>query len=151
MEPVPAWSKDEATRIAAAAEGWMHEHQPPGYSPTPEESQRMAILHSRLQEAERRKDMEAWQQIHMSLLCLAMASYRRFAGWGSEGDVMDQHENMQELLTRLNNIRDSMEAALGDIKGIEDDYRRGLLEAHIRGAIREINAQITELVSSRKR
>jgi hypothetical protein len=34
---------------------------------------------------------------------------------------MDQHENMQELLTRLNNIRDSMEATLGDIKGIEDD------------------------------
>ena len=57
---------------------------------------------------------------------------------------------MQELLTRLNNIRDSMEEALGDIKGIEDDYRRGLLEAHIRGAIREINAQITELVSSRQ-
>jgi hypothetical protein len=64
------------------------------------------------------------------------------------GDVMDQHDNLQELLTRLNNIRDSMEEALGDIRGIEDDYRRGLLEAHIRGAIREINAQITELVSS---
>jgi signal transduction histidine kinase len=61
---------------------------------------------------------------------------------------MDQHENMQELLTRLNNIRDSMEEALNDIRGIEDDYRRVLLEAHIRGAIREINAQITELVSS---
>ena len=61
---------------------------------------------------------------------------------------MDQHDNLQELLTRLNNIRDSMESALDDIKGIEDDYRRGLLEAHIRGAIREINAQITELVSS---
>ena len=66
------------------------------------------------------------------------------------GDVMDQHENLQELLTRLNNIRDSMEEALDDIKGIEDDYRRGLLEAHIRGAIREINAQITELVSQRQ-
>jgi hypothetical protein len=64
---------------------------------------------------------------------------------------MDQHENLQELLTRLNNIRDSMEAALGDIRGIEDDYRRGLLEAHIRGATREINAQISELVSSQKR
>jgi hypothetical protein len=63
---------------------------------------------------------------------------------------MNQHENMQELLTRLNSIRDSMEAALGYIRGIEDDYRRGLLEAHIKGAIREINAQITELVSSRK-
>jgi hypothetical protein len=63
---------------------------------------------------------------------------------------MDQHENMQKLLTRLNNIRDSMEEALGYIKGIEDDYRRGLLEAHIRGAIREINEQITELVSSHK-
>ncbi len=61
---------------------------------------------------------------------------------------MDRHENLQELLTRLNNIRDFMEEALGDIGGIEDDYRRGLLEAHIRGAIREINAQITELVSS---
>ena len=64
---------------------------------------------------------------------------------------MAQHENLQELLTRLNNIRDSMEGALGDVKGIEDDYRRGLLEAHISGAIREINAQITELVSSRQK
>ena len=62
---------------------------------------------------------------------------------------MDQHENLQELLTRLNNIRDSLEAALGEIKGIEDDYRRGLLEAHIRGALREINEQITERVASR--
>jgi hypothetical protein len=65
-----------------------------------------------------------------------------------KGIVMDQHDNLQELLTRLNNIRDSIEEVLDDIKGIEDDYRRGLLEAHIRGAIREINAQITELVSS---
>jgi hypothetical protein len=61
---------------------------------------------------------------------------------------MAEHEGLQELLARLNNIRDSMEEALGYIKGIEDDYRRGLLEAHIRGAIREINAQISELVSS---
>ncbi len=64
---------------------------------------------------------------------------------------MDQHENLQELLTRLNNIRDSLEEALSQVTGIEDDYRRGLLEAHIRGAIREINAQISELVSSQKR
>ena len=63
---------------------------------------------------------------------------------------MDHHENMQQLLTRLNNIRDSMEEALGYIRGIEDDYRCGLLEAHITGAIREANAQIAELVSSRK-
>ncbi len=48
-------------------------------------------------------------------------------------------------------LRDSMEEALGYVRGIEDDYRRGLLEAHIRGAIREINAQITELVSQRRR
>ena len=63
---------------------------------------------------------------------------------------MDQQEDLRELLTRLNNVRDSMEAALGYVRGIEDDYRRGLLEAHIRGAIREINAQISELVSSRR-
>jgi hypothetical protein len=63
--------------------------------------------------------------------------------------VMDQHEDLQELLTRLNNVRDSMEEALGYVRGIEDDYRRGLLEAHIRGAMREITEQITELVSSR--
>jgi hypothetical protein len=63
------------------------------------------------------------------------------------GDVMDRHENLQELLMRLNNIRDSMEEALGHVRGIEDDYRRGLLEAHIRGAIREMNEQISELVS----
>jgi hypothetical protein len=67
------------------------------------------------------------------------------------GAVMNQHDNLQELLTRLNNIRDSMEEALDDIRGIEDDYRRGLLEAHIRGAKREINAQITELVSSHQK
>jgi hypothetical protein len=66
-------------------------------------------------------------------------------------DVMDQHEDLQELLTRLNNVRDSMEAALGYVRGIEDDYRHGLLEAHIRGAIRETTEQITELVSSRYR
>jgi hypothetical protein len=63
---------------------------------------------------------------------------------------MDKHESFQHLLTRLNNVRDSMEEALGYVRGIEDDYRRGLLEAHIKGALREINEQITELVSSRK-
>jgi hypothetical protein len=61
---------------------------------------------------------------------------------------MDQEGEYRHLLTRLNNIRDSMEEVLAHVRGIEDDYRRGLLEAHIRGAIREINAQITELVSS---
>ena len=64
---------------------------------------------------------------------------------------MDQHEDLQELLTHLNNVRDSMEEALGYVRGIEDDYRRGLLEAHIKGAIREVNEQITELVSQRRR
>ena len=64
---------------------------------------------------------------------------------------MAPYENLQELLTRLNNVRDSMEEALGQVAGIEDDYRRGLLEAHIRGALREINEQITELVSSRQK
>ncbi len=62
---------------------------------------------------------------------------------------MDQHENLQELLTRLNNVRNSVEEALGYVSGIEDHYRRGLLEAHIKGAIREITEQITELVASR--
>ena len=64
---------------------------------------------------------------------------------------MDEHEDVQELLRRLNNVRDSMEEALGYVRGIEDDYRRGLLEAHIRGAIREVTEQITELVSQRRR
>jgi hypothetical protein len=80
METVPAWNEDEATRIAETAERWMREHQPPGYTLTPEESQRMSVLHSRRQEAGRMKDMDAWQKIHMPLLCLTMASYRRFAG-----------------------------------------------------------------------
>jgi hypothetical protein len=40
------------------------------------------------------------------------------------------------------------EPALGYVRGIEDYYRRWLLEAHIRGAIREITEQIAELVSS---
>ena len=64
---------------------------------------------------------------------------------------MEQHEDLRELLGRLNNVRGSMEEALGHVRGIEDDYRRGLLEAHISGAIRELNAQITELVSSRRK
>jgi hypothetical protein len=63
--------------------------------------------------------------------------------------MMNQHENLQELLMRLNNVRDSMEVALGYVSGIEDDYRRGMLEAHIKGAIRETTEQINELVSSR--
>jgi hypothetical protein len=62
---------------------------------------------------------------------------------------MDRHDNLQELLGRLNNVRDSMEEALGHVGGIEDDYRRGLLEAHIKGALREVNEQVSELVSSR--
>ena len=41
-----------------------------------------------------------------------------------------------------------MEEALDHARGIEDDYQRGSLEAHIRGAIREINAQRAELVST---
>jgi hypothetical protein len=65
--------------------------------------------------------------------------------------VVDEHEKLQELLRRLNNVRDSMEEALGYVRGIEDDYRRGLLEAHIRGAIREVTEQITELVSQHRR
>ena len=68
-----------------------------------------------------------------------------------ETSVMDQHENFQQLLTRLNNVRDSLEEALGYVRGIEDDYRRGLLEAHIKGALREIDEQISELVSQGRR
>jgi hypothetical protein len=62
---------------------------------------------------------------------------------------MDRHQDLQDLLGRLDNIRHSVEEALGHVRGIEDDYRRGLLEAHIRGALREINEQISELTSSR--
>ena len=65
--------------------------------------------------------------------------------------MVDQHEDLPELLKRLNNVRDSMEEALGYVRGIEDDYRRGLLEAHIKGALRETDEQITELVSQRRR
>jgi hypothetical protein len=61
--------------------------------------------------------------------------------------VRNHHETLSERLTRLNDIRDSLEVALGHVRGIEDDYRRGSLEAHIRGAIREITAQRAELVS----
>ena len=64
-------------------------------------------------------------------------------------DQYEKHENLQELLMRLNHVRDSLEEALGYVRGIEDDYRRGLLEAHIKGAIREITEQISELVTSR--
>jgi hypothetical protein len=74
---------------------------------------------------------------------------RMFRWWGTRRYMMNQHENLQELLMRLNNVRDSMEVALGYVSGIEDDYRRGMLEAHIKGAIRETTEQINELVSSR--
>ena len=62
--------------------------------------------------------------------------------------VIDQHESLSERLTRLKNICNSLEEALSHARGIEDDYQRGLLEAHIRGALREMNAQRAELVSS---
>ena len=58
---------------------------------------------------------------------------------------MDRREDSRELLGRLDNVRDAMEEALGHVRGIEDDYRRGLLEAHIRGALREISEQMAEL------
>jgi hypothetical protein len=61
--------------------------------------------------------------------------------------VMDQHESLPERLMQLNNIHESMEEALGHVRAIEDDYRRGSLEAHVSGAIREISAQRAELVS----
>jgi len=62
---------------------------------------------------------------------------------------MDRREESRDLLGRLDNVRGSMEEALGHVRGIADDYRRGLLEAHIRGALREINEQIAELASPR--
>ena len=62
--------------------------------------------------------------------------------------VMNQDQSLSERLTRLKNICASMEEALGHARGIEDDYRRGSLEAHIRGALREINAQTAEVVST---
>jgi hypothetical protein len=61
--------------------------------------------------------------------------------------LMSQHESLSEQLTRLNDMRGCLEEALSHVRGIEDDYRRGSLEAHIRGAIREITAQRAELVS----
>ncbi len=60
---------------------------------------------------------------------------------------MDRLEYFQELLTRVNDVHDCMEEALGHFSGIEDECRRGLLETHLRGAVREISAQIAELVS----
>jgi hypothetical protein len=64
---------------------------------------------------------------------------------------MDQHEDSRGLFGRLDNVRDAMEEALGHARGIEEDYRRELLEAHIRGALREVNEQIAELASPRSR
>jgi len=52
---------------------------------------------------------------------------------------MDQYEDWRGLFGRLDNVRDAMEEALGHARGIEEDYRRELLEAHIRGALREVN------------
>ena len=60
--------------------------------------------------------------------------------------VVNPHESLSERLTRLKNICNSMEEALRHARSIEDDYQRGSLEAHIRGALREVNAQRAELV-----
>jgi hypothetical protein len=60
--------------------------------------------------------------------------------------VVNQHESLSERLTRLKNIHNSMEEALDHARGIEDDYRRGSLEAHLRGAMREVITQRAELV-----
>ena len=76
--PVPAWDADEALRITKAAKTWMKEHRPPGYTPTAEEDEKMSILRTRQQTAWRTKDMFAWQQIHLAIMCLAMGSFRRF-------------------------------------------------------------------------
>jgi hypothetical protein len=56
----------------------MEEHRPSGYSPTPEESERLSILRAWQQRARQTKDMFAWQQIHLTIVCQAMASFRRF-------------------------------------------------------------------------
>jgi hypothetical protein len=42
------------------------------------EDEKMSILRTRQQTAWRTKDMFAWQQIHLAILCLAMGSFRRF-------------------------------------------------------------------------
>ena len=60
--------------------------------------------------------------------------------------MVNQHESLSKRLTRLENIYNSMEEALGHARGIEDDYRRASLEAHLRGAMREVIAQRAELV-----
>jgi hypothetical protein len=62
---------------------------------------------------------------------------------------MDRREDSRGLFGRLDNVRDAMEEVLGHVRGIKDDYRRGLLEAHIRGALREVTEQIAELASPR--
>ena len=60
--------------------------------------------------------------------------------------MVNLRESLSERHTRLENICNSMEEALGHARGIEDDYRRGSLEAHIRGALREVSTQRAELV-----
>ena len=60
--------------------------------------------------------------------------------------MVNLRESLSERLTRLEYICNSMEDALDHARGIEDGYRRGSLEAHIRGALREVSAQRAELV-----
>ena len=60
--------------------------------------------------------------------------------------LANQHESLSERLTRLKKIYNSVEEALDHARAIEDDYRRGALEAHLRGAMREVVAQRAELV-----
>ena len=62
--------------------------------------------------------------------------------------MIDKRESLSRRLTRLKNICDSLEEALSHARGSEDDSQRGMREAQIRGALREMNAQRAKPVSS---
>ena len=62
--------------------------------------------------------------------------------------MIDTRESLSRRLRRLKNITDSWADAISHARGIGDDYQRGLLEAHNRGAVREMNAKGAEPVSS---
>jgi hypothetical protein len=61
---------------------------------------------------------------------------------------MGQHENLQELLTRLHNIRDSMEEALDDIRGIVGRLPARAARSPHQGRYTRNKRPNTELVSS---
>ncbi len=65
-------------RIQEALDAWLREHQPEGFSPTKAESQALDKLLTRRTAAGAKKDMKAWQAVHLEILRSASRWFERY-------------------------------------------------------------------------